>query len=73
MWVLLRGYLAFSVDSNDTTGQLVNSGDKYRLSTDAVHVDAGPGLKVVEMDVAKLCDEIDHIVLGANLWEGGRE
>ena len=65
-------YLALSIDSNDSTGQIVNSGDKYCLSADAVHVDACPSLQVVEVDVAELCDEVDHVVLCANL-EGERE
>ena len=65
-------YLALSIDSNDSTGQIVNSGDKYCLSADAVHVDACPSLQVVEVDVAELCDEVDDVVLCANL-EGERE
>ena len=65
-------YLALSVDSNDSTGHFVNSGDKYRLSADTVHVDAGPSLQVVQVDVAELCDEVDDVVLGAHL-DGGRD
>ena len=45
----------------------MDSSDKDGLSTDAVHVDAGAGLNVIEMHVAKLGDEVDHIILGAHL------
>lgn len=43
------------------------SGDKDGLSTDAVHVDAGASLQVIEMDVAIFGNEENHIVLGAYL------
>ena len=66
-------HLALPVDSNDSTGSVVDSGDKDGLSTDTVHVDAGPRLKVVEMDVAKLSNEVDHVVLGAHLDREERE
>lgn len=39
------------------------SGDKDGLSTDAVHVDAGASLQVIEMDVAIFGNEENHIVL----------
>ena len=45
----------------------MNCSDKDCFSTNPVHVDAGPSLQVVEMDVPKLCDQVDHIVLGAHL------
>ena len=41
--------------------------DKDGLSTDAVHVDTGGSLDVVEMDVPKLGDHVDHIILGTDL------
>ena len=41
--------------------------DKDGLSTDAVHVDTGTGLKVIEVDVAKLGDEVDDVILGTHL------
>lgn len=43
------------------------SGDKDGLSTDAVHIDAGASLQVIEMDVAIFGNEKNHIVLGAYL------
>ena len=52
----------------------MDSSDKDGLSTDAVHVDAGASLNVIEMHVAKLGDEVDYIILGAHLEqreEGG--
>ena len=49
----------------------MNGRDENGLSADPVHVDAGPCLQVVEVDVAKLGDEVDHIVLGAHLERGG--
>ena len=45
----------------------MNCSDKDCLSTNPVHVDAGPSFQVVEMDVPKLRDQVDHIVLGAHL------
>ena len=53
----------------------MDSSDEDGLSTDAVHVDAGASLNIVEVYVAKLGDEVDHIILGTHLEqrEGGRE
>lgn len=42
-------------------------GDKDGLATDPVHVDAGSSLQVVQVDVAVLGDEEDHILLGTDL------
>ena len=60
-------YLSLPVDSNDTTAGVVDGCDKDGLSTDAVHVDTGGSLDVVEMDVPELGDHVDHIVLGTDL------
>ena len=60
-------YLSLSVDTDDATRRLVDGSDKDGLSTDPVHVDTGACLQVIQMDVAKLGDEVDHIVLGAHL------
>lgn len=60
-------YLALPVDTNDATGGLVDGGDKDGLSADAVHVDAGPGLDVVQVDIAELGDEVDDIMLCTDL------
>ena len=53
----------------------MDSSDKDGLSTDAVHVDAGASLNVIEMHVAKLGDEVDNIILGTHLEqrEEGRQ
>ena len=59
--------LPLPVDSDDATGGLVDSCDKDCLSTDAVHVDAGARLNVVEMDVAKLGDQVDDVILLTHL------
>ena len=45
----------------------MDSSDKDGLSTDAVHVDTCAGLNVIEVHIAKLGDEVDHIILGAHL------
>ena len=45
----------------------MDSCHKDGLSTDAVHVDASAGLNVIEMDVAKLGDQVDDIILLTHL------
>ena len=60
-------HLSFPVDADDAGGGLVRGGDKDGVATDAVHVDAGTGLDVVQVDVAVLGDHVDHVVFGANL------
>lgn len=45
----------------------MDSSDEDGLSTDAVHVDAGASLNIIEVYVAKLGDEVDHIILGTHL------
>ena len=71
----LRGWgathLSLPVHPDDATGGLVDGSDKDGLPTDAVHVDARAGLQVVQVDVAKLGDQVDRIVLRADL-EGVR-
>lgn len=41
------------------------------LCADSVHVDAHSGLKVVQVNVAVLCDQINDAVLAADLGGGG--
>lgn len=41
--------------------------DKDGLAADPVHVDAGSSLQVVQVDVAVLGDEEDHVLLGTDL------
>ena len=45
----------------------MNSCDENGLSTDPVHIDASSSLEVIEVNVAKLGDEVDHVILGAHL------
>ncbi len=45
----------------------MHGGHKDGLPTDTVHIDTRGSLNVVQMDVAKLGDHIDDIVLGAHL------
>lgn len=59
--------LSLPVDTDDATAGIVDSSDKDGLSADAVHVDAGARLNVVEVDVAKLGDQVDYVILGAHL------
>ena len=65
--------LSLSVDTNDTTAGIMDSSDKDGLPTDAVHVDAGASLNVIEVHVAKLGDEVDYIILGAHLEQRENE
>ena len=51
----------------------MDSSNKDGLSTDAVHVDAGASLNVIEVHVAKLGDEVDYIILGAHLEQRENE
>lgn len=43
------------------------SSNKDGLSTDAVHVDAGARLQVIQVNVAIFGNEENHILLGAYL------
>ena len=47
----------------------MDSCDKDGLFADAFHVNAGASLNVVQVDVAKLGDQIDCIILRADLKE----
>ena len=40
---------------------------KDGLPTDAVHVDTGASLNIVEVDVAKLGDQVDDVILLTHL------
>ncbi|KAI3480029.1 hypothetical protein L1887_57805 [Cichorium endivia] len=59
--------LTLAVDADDAAGGFVLCGDKDGVAGDAVHVDAGAGLEVVEVDEAVLCDEVDDAVALADL------
>lgn len=52
-------YLPFPVDSNDTTRGLANGRDKDGICSDPTVEDTCPSLQVIEMDVAKLGEEVD--------------
>ena len=60
-------YLSLPVDSNDATRGFMDSSDKNGLTTDAVHVDTGASLNVIEVDVAKLGDQVDDVKLLTHL------
>ena len=45
----------------------MDGGHKDGLPTNTVHVDAGASFNVVEVDIAKLGDQVDDIKLGAHL------
>ena len=60
-------YLSLSVDPDDAWGGFMWSRDKDGLSTDAVHVDAGSCLQVIQVDVAIFSNKENHIILGAYL------
>lgn len=68
----LTTHLTLAIDSYDPTAGLVHCCHKDGFTTDPVHVDASACLKVIEMDIAKLGDEVDHIVLSTDL-EGERQ
>lgn len=42
---------------------------KNGFATYSVHVNAGAGLKVIQMNVTVFSDEKDDIMFGAHLWE----
>ena len=62
-----KAHLALSVDPNDPTAGLVDGSHKDCLPTDTVHVNACSCFQVIEMDVTKLGDEVDHIMFSAHL------
>ena len=47
----------------------MNGRDKDGLSANPVHVDTCPSFEVVEVNVAKLGDEVDDIILCAHLQQ----
>lgn len=60
--------LPLPVDANDAVSCLVRGGHKDGVTTDAVHEDAGARFNVVKVHVAILGDQVNHVVLLANLW-----
>ena len=43
------------------------SRDEDCVATDTIHVDTRTRLDVVQMNVAVLCDDVDHVVFVTNL------
>ncbi len=62
-----KTYLAFAIDPNDTRRGLVWGGDEYSFCRNSVHVDTGTSLHVIQMNVAVLCNQIQNVVLWADL------
>lgn len=62
-------YLSFPIDSNDSRCSFMGCSHKNGLATYSVHVDAGAGLQVIQMNVTVFSDEKDDIMFGAHLWE----
>ena len=63
----MRSDLSLAVDSDDPRRRVVWRRHKDGVSTDAVHVDTGGRLYVVQVDVAVLGDDVDHVVLWTHL------
>ena len=64
--LLVHGHgqdLPLPVDTDDAVCWLMLSSDKDGISTDSVHVNAGPGLDIVQVDIAVLSDQVHHAVL----------
>ena len=55
--------LSLSVNSDDAGAGLVGCRDEDRISGNAVHVDAGAGLQVVQMNIPVLGDQVNDVVL----------
>ena len=41
--------------------------DKDGVTTDSIHVDTRAGFEIVQMDIAVLCDQIDHVIFWSDL------
>ena len=55
--------MSLSVNSDDAGAGLVGCRDEDRISGNAVHVDAGAGLQVVQMNIPVLGDQVNDVVL----------
>lgn len=60
-------YLSLPVHPDDARCGLMWCSDKDGLSTDAVHVDAGARLQVIEVNVPIFGNKENNIVFGAHL------
>ena len=52
---------------------IVRGCDKDGLTTDTIHVDTGTSLHVVQMNVAVLGDQEDHVMFVVSLVEGVKQ
>lgn len=70
----LQTYLSFPVNSNDTSGGFMWGCDENGFPADPVHVDAGSGFQIIQVDVTILCDEENNILLWTDLdvWKEKR-
>ena len=59
--------LASPVDPDDTVARVMLCCHEDGVSADPVLIDQGPGLNVVQVDVAVLGDQIHNVVLLGNL------
>lgn len=63
--------MTLAVDSDNSSSCLVLCCNKDGITTDSVHVDAGAGLQVIQVDEAELCDEVNDAVFLADLHGDG--
>lgn len=60
-------YLSLPVDTDDSACAFMGSCDKDGVTANAVHVDTGGRLKVIQVNVPILGDEKDHVVFFTHL------
>lgn len=65
-------HLTLAVHTDNTAQQLVLGGSEDGLARNSVHVDARARLEVVQVDEAKLGDEVDDAVLLRHLHRDGK-
>lgn len=68
-----HSYLSLPVDPDDAWGGLMWSSNKDGLPADAVHVDAGACLQVIQVNVAIFGNKENHVLLGAYLSKNKEE
>lgn len=71
--LVVKPYLSLPVNPNDAGGGLVWRSYKDGFAADAVHVDAGACLQVVQVDVSIFGDEENHVLFGAYLRRRGKK
>ena len=60
-------HLSFAVDTDDSGAGFMWCCDEDGVTADAVHVDACSSLNIVQVDVAILGDQVNDVILWANL------